>query len=717
MATKKTIQLEVDTNAQDAQKKFDSLREQIKRAKDEVQAFEDANVSNSKEAKQASQQLEQLEQSYKDLNKSTTDLGATFEDVYGEVKPLTAQMGEMEDRLYQMSLAGDTSSKAYHDLLTEVGKYRKIQMDTDMVTDAAATTMSQKLGGAIQGAASGFAVAQGTMALFGTESEELEETLIKLNAAMAISQGIQGLREGAKSFKTMGMAAKNALKGIKSGVAATGIGVFLIAVGAIAANWDRIKSAVSGLSQAQKDLTAQTQLDLAASEAKFDTITNSENTLRLSGKTEEEIRNMKIKQLEATLKISEADLDRQKQTKEGQIKAAKRNEKILEGVLTFLLMPLKVLNATYNKIRSKIPKKILNLPPVDILGSVTKALYNADTIADDLNDGIKQSEDKIVTLRNQIDGLKLADKEAKVKMLESAKDKDKKEVESAEDKAKRLAEIEKQRLAEQIEREDAQYALLNSLRETEKEKEITALVADYEEKFALAVGNAELEKELEGQQKADIAEIEDRYRQEKEEKDKEASDKKLALIEEERQARLKATDDGLNWAKKGADALQQLGDLVFANKMSKLKKGSKEEEKLAKKQFKFNKAMQLSGAIIDAGKAIIASLASAPLAIGVVPNPAGIASLALTGLTSAMNIAKIASTKFESGGSGAPTDTPSLSGGGGGAASAPSFNVVGDSGMNQLAQLQMQPTQAYVVSGDITTAQSLDRNKIENATI
>ena len=56
-------------------------------------------------------------------------------------------------------------------------------------------------------------------------------------------------------------------------------------------------------------------------------------------------------------------------------------------------------------------------------------------------------------------------------------------------------------------------------------------------------------------------------------------------------------------------------------------------------------------------------------------------------------------------------------GGGGGGAAQPSFNVVGDSGMNQLAQLQMQPTQAFVVSGDITTAQSLDRNKIQNATI
>ena len=40
--------------------------------------------------------------------------------------------------------------------------------------------------------------------------------------------------------------------------------------------------------------------------------------------------------------------------------------------------------------------------------------------------------------------------------------------------------------------------------------------------------------------------------------------------------------------------------------------------------------MQLAGAVVDAGKAINASLAAAPLAIGVVPNPVGIANLVAT---------------------------------------------------------------------------------------
>ena len=55
--------------------------------------------------------------------------------------------------------------------------------------------------------------------------------------------------------------------------------------------------------------------------------------------------------------------------------------------------------------------------------------------------------------------------------------------------------------------------------------------------------------------------------------------------------------------------------------------------------------------------------------------------------------------------------------GGGGGVQAPSFNVVGDSGVNQLAELQQQPAQAYVVSGEVTTAQALDRNRVQNATL
>ena len=81
---------------------------------------------------------------------------------------------------------------------------------------------------------------------------------------------------------------------------------------------------------------------------------------------------------------------------------------------------------------------------------------------------------------------------------------------------------------------------------------------------------------------------------------------------------------------------------------------------------------------------------------------------------------KIQSQKFDGGGASsggsAPSISSSLSGATGGA---PSFTLAGASGVNQLANTVQneKPVKAYVVGNDVTTAQSLERNKIENATL
>ena len=92
----------------------------------------------------------------------------------------------------------------------------------------------------------------------------------------------------------------------------------------------------------------------------------------------------------------------------------------------------------------------------------------------------------------------------------------------------------------------------------------------------------------------------------------------------------------------------------------------------------------------------------------------------LAGAFSALQIKKIASTKASGKGS---SPAPSSSQGGAPATPAlpPAFNIVGTSGTNQLADAiggqSQQPIQAFVVSQDVTTAQSLERNIISNATI
>ena len=62
----------------------------------------------------------------------------------------------------------------------------------------------------------------------------------------------------------------------------------------------------------------------------------------------------------------------------------------------------------------------------------------------------------------------------------------------------------------------------------------------------------------------------------------------------------------------------------------------------------------------------------------------------------------------------------SSGGGGSGAAPAPSFNLVQGTGSNQIAEglaTERRPVQAYVVASQVTTAQSLDRNIIDRATL
>jgi len=146
-------------------KEFDTLRKSIKDTEQEVDKLSKEFGANSKEADEAKKKLSNLSQSYKELSKAATDVNAKFEEVYGELQPLTTRLGEAEDRLYELALAGKQNTKEYQDLLETVARYRQTQIETDRVVDSAAQTFTQKLGGAIQGAANGYAVVQGAMGL------------------------------------------------------------------------------------------------------------------------------------------------------------------------------------------------------------------------------------------------------------------------------------------------------------------------------------------------------------------------------------------------------------------------------------------------------------------------------------------------------------------------------------------------------------------------
>jgi hypothetical protein len=165
------------------------------------------NIQINVDTKQATKAMD-------DLAKATHDVSASFEEVYGDIQPLTTRMGEAEDRLYELANAGQTATQEYKDLLKTVGDYRKVQIQTDLAVDAAATTMTQKLGGALNGVTAGFSLAQGVMGTFGAESEQIEKALLKVQSAMAIQQGIQGFREAIPSFKALKTAVVSGFTGM-----------------------------------------------------------------------------------------------------------------------------------------------------------------------------------------------------------------------------------------------------------------------------------------------------------------------------------------------------------------------------------------------------------------------------------------------------------------------------------------------------------------------
>ena len=97
------------------------------------------------------------------------------------------------------------------------------------------------------------------------------------------------------------------------------------------------------------------------------------------------------------------------------------------------------------------------------------------------------------------------------------------------------------------------------------------------------------------------------------------------------------------------------------------------------------------------------------------------------GISIATNIAATAKGLSQLKGGGSAPSGGSLGGRGGGSSAPsapslpPSFNVVGASDTNQLASAiggqSQEPVKAYVVSGDVTSAQSMDRNIVEGASI
>ena len=102
----------------------------------------------------------------------------------------------------------------------------------------------------VSGVARGFQAAQGAMALFGNQSKDLEKTMVKLQGAMALADGLEGLGKVQQQFTAIAGNIKggviNAFKALGN-MSTLAFGVIGVALTLIITNFDTLKKAVMSL--------------------------------------------------------------------------------------------------------------------------------------------------------------------------------------------------------------------------------------------------------------------------------------------------------------------------------------------------------------------------------------------------------------------------------------------------------------------------------------
>jgi hypothetical protein len=652
-------------------------------------------------------------------------------EIQDNSKSLKQQYREAVQELQKLAATyGETSDQAAMAAKKAAELKDQIEFSKDLIKGFNPDAKFQAVEGAINGVMNGFQAFEGGLALIGVESDKVQEALLRVQSVMALTQGINGVMQAKDAFSQLGTVAKTALKGIKTELIATGIGVFVVALGTAVAYWDDIKAAVGGVSDEQKKLNKQIDKDIAAQEHKGKMLDNQDEILKQQGKSEKEILQIKIKQIDGEIALAETKLSTTKQTAKAEYDAAVRNRGYaemffrlwLEGqALVFRAMaaPIDMVLETANQVSealglgkvvtSNINKEITKLTEsgskflANLLFDPAETKAKSDATIKELELGIQTMKNQKAGFENQITNLgkqgaqdrSNSEKDAQKESLDLTRQRIDKEIELMEDgfdKEKRTleekAKREKEDLAKSIEGkiyDQEEYAKTQKLIDDNLKKDLKALDTKYFDDTLKARGFSI--QALKDDKMKEI-EIEVQANQEKA-----ANQKKY---DDEEKARIKALNEyRLNAAK---DTLQVVSDLteLFAGKSVKQQK----------KAFQIQKAVNIANAVIDTYKAANTALASSPPPFNYIAMAAAITA----GL---INVKKIASQQFQS----------SSSGGGGGSnapAGAPmtaNFNTIGSSGVNQLAQLQQTPAKAYVVSGEVTSAQALDRNRVQNATL
>jgi hypothetical protein len=600
-----------------------------------------------------------------------------------EIKEATAELIKAQEAF------GDYSQEA-------VNAAKRVAELKDKVSEAAETAdlfdpgkKFQAFAGALNAVAGGFAAVQGALGLIGVESEEVEKQLLKVQSALALSQGLSTIVDSAKDFRRLAVVLQGfapiqqanavanrlaaatmtlfgasvnttsvAFRVLKGAIAATGIGLLVVALGSVVEAFTSFESAAKRAAQSQKDFNDQAQ-----------------------------------KLADVGLKAELAFIERNTKLRASEAKArgesAEEIRKIEEGALDLR-------RSAYQRFYERSGK------------DTTEAGIAAKQQIDDLN------ADIIIRENNAAGDRLNAERSAAEKRLEANKSEG--ERRSAELKAQRERDRAEREKQEDIDRQkeldrrkqiaDAQKLLIDAQRdillksiEDDRQRELQQLEFTFEEQRNAAFNNFEALLIIDETFRIRQQEINDKY-------DKEADEKAIQRGVDQI-ARLKAQTDAKrenDLAQIQIDAAKTDALIAGAQQVSALIGGLGQ---LFQKQTAAAKIAGVAQATIDTYASVATVFRQASLNPATVPFPAYPYLQAGAALVSGIARVKAIVAVPVPGGGGGSAVPSGLQGGGGAAPIAPSAQV----GTTQLAQatinqLQNANTRAYVVESDITGAQS-----------
>ena len=481
----------------------------------------------------------------------------------------------------------------------------------------------------------------------------------------------------ASKLVAVGKAAKLSGKAMKTALISSGIGAAVVAIGLIVEHWDAISEALGFVNKDLEEQADQLNKNIALNDEQLKSLDNQEQILILQGKSTGRIKEDKKKIL---------------------LLQQEENKLLLENYKTQLLKEQQQqLELDW---WDKLKVAVANASGIAGQGAIARA-KSFEKSAEQI--------EKLAEIQKLVTDAKTRDEQLTIKLLQIEKKAADEKIKSSENAAKLAEEAEKARI-------DAIERIRKGLIDTEAEEraeKLRLIKEDYNQQIQLAAeyygANSIKILELKAAQKA----AEDQQQAEFDEQDKARQDK---LDEEEKKRKEKQLADD----KKISDAAIKIAELEEEAKRTSLEGYAGAINSLSNtigQETAAGKGLAVASSLINTYAAITGQLKTAAGSPGGAIPGYAIAQAIATGVAGFAAVKKIVAVQVPGGGGSGSSQTGSLPT----APTPPAFNVVGASGETQLADAigsqTQRPARAYVVSNDVTTAQEMDRNIIEGASI